>query len=123
MERIAWPGAAIIGLLAFADTSVLSRALAKRSGTRVDPDQEMLALGSANIAAGLMQGFPISSSNSRTPVAASAGAQTQLANLVGAGVIALLLLLAPGLVKDMPQAALGAVVMFDTVFCFDKIRV
>ena len=64
-----------------------------------------------NIAAGLMQGFPISSSNSRTPVAASAGAQTQLANLVGAGVIALLLLLAPGLVKDMPQAALGAVVI------------
>ena len=88
--RVLAPGAAIIALLAFADTSVLSRALAKRSGTRVDPDQEMLALGSANIAAGLMQGFPISSSNSRTPVAASAGAQTQLANLVGAGVIALL---------------------------------
>ena len=109
--RVLAPGAAIIALLAFADTSVLSRALAKRSGTRVDPDQEMLALGSANIAAGLMQGFPISSSTSRTPVAASAGAQTQLANLVGAGVIALLLLLAPGLVKDMPQAALGAVVI------------
>ncbi|MDO5691387.1 MAG: SulP family inorganic anion transporter [Pseudomonadota bacterium] len=109
--RVLAPGAAIIALLAFADTSVLSRALAQRSGTRVNPDQEMLALGSANLAAGLMQGFPISSSNSRTPVAASAGAQTQLANLVGAGVIALLLVLAPGLVKDMPQAALGAVVI------------
>ena len=109
--RVLAPGAAIIALLAFADTSVLSRALAKRSGTRVNPDQEMLALGSANLATGLMQGFPVSSSNSRTPVAASAGAQTQLANLVGAGVIALLLVLAPGLVKDMPQAALGAVVI------------
>jgi high affinity sulfate transporter 1 len=109
--RVLAPGAAIIALLAFADTSVLSRALAKRSGTRVNPDQEMLALGSANIAAGLTQGFPISSSNSRTPVAASAGAQTQLANLVGAAVIALLLVLAPGLLKDMPQAALGAVVI------------
>ena len=109
--RVLAPGAAIIALLAFADTSVLSRALAQRSGTRVNPDQEMLALGSANLATGLMQGFPISSSNSRTPVAASAGAQTQLANLVGAAVIALLLVLAPGLVKDMPQAALGAVVI------------
>lgn len=61
--RVLAPGAAIIALLAFADTSVLSRALAQRSGTRVNPDQEMLALGSANLATGLMQGFPISSSN------------------------------------------------------------
>lgn len=109
--RVLAPGAAIIALLIFADNSVLSRLLAKRSGTRVSPDQEMLALGSANLATGLMQGFPISSSNSRTPVAASAGAQTQLANLVGAAVIALLLVLAPGLIQDMPQAALGAVVI------------
>ncbi len=109
--RVLAPGAALIALLAFADTSVLSRTLAKRSGTRVDADQEMLALGSANLATGLMQGFPISSSNSRTPVAASAGAQTQLSNLVGAAAIALLLMLAPGLVRDMPQAALGAVVI------------
>ena len=109
--RVLAPGAAIIALLIFADNSVLSRLLAKRSGTRVSPDQEMLALGSANLVTGLMQGFPISSSNSRTPVAASAGAQTQLANLVGAAVIALLLVLAPGLIQDMPQAALGAVVI------------
>ena len=109
--RVLAPGAAIIALLVFADSSVLSRLLAKRAGTRVQPDQELLALGSANLAAGLMQGFPISSSNSRTPVAASAGAQTQLANLVGAAVIALLLLVAPSLVKDLPQAALGAVVI------------
>lgn len=109
--RVLAPGGAIIALLIFADNSVLSRALAKRSGAKVNPDQEMLALGSANLATGLMQGFPISSSNSRTPVAASAGAQTQVANLVGAAVIALLLVLAPGLVRDMPQAALGAVVI------------
>ncbi len=109
--RVLAPGATIIAVLAFAETSVLSRLLAKRSGQRVDPDQEMLALGAANLAAGLLQGFPISSSNSRTPVAASAGAQTQLAGVVGALVIALLLVLAPGLIKDMPQAALGAVVI------------
>ena len=105
------PGAAIIALLVFADTSLLSRALAKRSGTRVSPDQEMLALGGANLATALFQGFPVSSSRSRTPVAEAAGARTQLANLVGAGVIVLLLMLAPGLIKDMPQAALGAVVI------------
>lgn len=105
------PGAAIVALLTFADTSVLSRTLAKRSGQRVNPDQEMLALGSANLAAGLMQGFPINSSYSRTPVAVGAGAQTQLACLVGAAIIALLLVLAPGLLRDMPQAALGAVVI------------
>ncbi len=105
------PGAAIVALLTFADTSVLSRTLAKRSGQRVNPDQEMLALGGANLAAGLMQGFPINSSYSRTPVAVGAGAQTQLACLVGAAIIALLLVLAPGLLRDMPQAALGAVVI------------
>ena len=61
--RVLAPGAAIIALLVFADSSVLSRLLAKRAGTRVQPDQELLALGSANLAARLMQVFPISSSN------------------------------------------------------------
>ncbi len=105
------PGAAIIALLSFADTSVLSRALALRSRTRVDADQEMLALGGANLTAGLFQGFPISSSASRTPVAEAAGARTQLANVVGAVVIVLLLIIAPNLLVDMPQAVLGAVVI------------
>jgi hypothetical protein len=54
---------------AFADTSVLSRTYAARTGTRVDPNQEMVGLGAANLAAGFFQGFPISSSSSRTPVA------------------------------------------------------
>ncbi len=113
------PGAAIVALLTFADTSVLSRTLAKRSGLSVNPDQEMLALGAANLAAGLTQGFPINSSYSRTPVAVSAGAQTQLACLVGAAVIALLLVLAPGLVSELPQAALGAVVIMACISITD----
>ena len=70
------PGAVIISLLSFADTSVLSRALAQRGGYPVSQNQEMIALGVANIAAGLFQGFSISSSASRTPVAESAGART-----------------------------------------------
>src|SRR5262249_35929786 len=62
--------------VAFADTSVLSRTYAARMRTPVDPNQEMIGLGAANLATGLFQGFPISSSSSRTPVAEAAGAKT-----------------------------------------------
>lgn len=105
------PGAAIIALLSFADTSVLSRALAVRGRYRVNQNQEMLALGLANIAAGLFQGFSISSSASRTPVAESAGSRTQVTGLVGALAICLLLVFAPRLLMHLPGALLGAVVM------------
>ena len=66
-------GGCAVALIAFADTSVLSRTYAARTNTRVDPNQEMVGLGVANLAAGFFQGFPISSSASRTPVAAAAG--------------------------------------------------
>jgi MFS superfamily sulfate permease-like transporter len=105
------PGAAIISLLSFADTSVLSRSLAQRGGYQVNQNQEMVALGLANMATGLFQGFSVSSSASRTPVAESAGAKTQLTGVVGALTIAMLLLFAPGLLQDLPGAALGAVVI------------
>ena len=105
------PGALIISLLSFADTSVLSRALAQRGGYAVSQNQEMIALGAANIASGLFQGFSISSSASRTPVAEAAGARTQLTGLIGALAIALLLVLAPTLLQSLPSAVLGAVVI------------
>ena len=104
-------GGSAIALVSFADTSVLSRAYAARTGTQVDPNQEMIALGAANLATGLFHGFPISSSSSRTPVAEAAGARTQLANVVGAAAIALLLLLAPNLLEHLPSSALAAVVI------------
>ena len=69
-------GGFAIALVSFADTSVLSRSYAARTGTHVDPNQEMVGLGAANLAAGFFQGFPISSSSSRTPVAEAAGART-----------------------------------------------
>lgn len=105
------PGAVIISLLSFTDTSVLSRLLAQRGGYPVNQNQEMVALGVANMAAGLFQGFSVSASASRTPVAQSAGAKTQLTGLVGALAIAMLLLFAPGLLQNLPSAALGAVVI------------
>jgi high affinity sulfate transporter 1 len=104
-------GAIGIALLAFTDTSVLSRTFAIRGGYVVNPNQELIALGFANVAGGLFQGFPVSSSSSRTPVAEAAGAKTQLTGLVGASAIALMLVVAPGLLRDLPEAALGAVVI------------
>jgi high affinity sulfate transporter 1 len=100
-----------IALVSFADTSVLSRTFAIRGGYRVDPNQELVALGAANVAAGFFQGFSVSSSSSRTPVAESAGAKTQVTGLVGAVAIALLLLFFPNLVQDLPDSALAAVVI------------
>jgi len=100
-----------IALVAFADTSVLSRTYAARLGDDVDPNREMIALGAANLATGLFQGFPISSSSSRTPVAESAGSKTQLTGVVGAAAITLMLLFAPAALRNLPQATLGAIVI------------
>jgi high affinity sulfate transporter 1 len=104
-------GGAAVALVSFADTSVLSRAYAARTGSCVDPNQEMVGLGAANLAAGFFQGFPISSSASRTPVAEAAGARTQLTGVVGAVAVAALLLVAPDLLEDLPTSALAAVVI------------
>jgi high affinity sulfate transporter 1 len=104
-------GAIGIALVSFADTSVLSRAFAIRGGYRVDANQELVALGAANVASGLFQGFSVSSSSSRTPVAESAGAKTQVTGLVGAAAIALMLLFFPNLVQNLPDSALAAVVI------------
>ena len=109
-----------IALVAFADMSVLSRTFALRGGYEVDRNQELIALGAANVATGLFQGFSISSSASRTPVAESAGAKSQLTGLVGAVCIALLLIFAPLLLQNLPTAALGAVVI---TACFSLVEI
>ena len=104
-------GGLAVALVSFADTSVLSRTYAARRGAFNNPNQEMVALGAANLAAGLFQGIPISASASRTPVAEAAGARTQLASVVGALAVAALLVLAPRLLSHLPTAALAAVVI------------
>jgi high affinity sulfate transporter 1 len=104
-------GGCAIALISFADTSVLSRTYAARLDDNVDPSQEMVGLGAANLATGFFQGFPISSSSSRTPVAEAAGARTQLTSVVGAFAIAFLLMAAPNLLQYLPNAALAAVVI------------
>jgi high affinity sulfate transporter 1 len=112
-------GGCAIALVSFADTSVLSRAYAARLGTHVDPNQEMVGLGAANLATGFFQGFSISSSASRTPVAEAAGARTQLTSVVGALAIAILLLVAPNLLQHLPNAALAAVVIAAAIGLFE----
>jgi high affinity sulfate transporter 1 len=108
-------GGVAVALVSFADTSVLSRTYAARLRTPVDSNQEMVGLGAANLAAGFFQGFPISSSSSRTPVAEAAGARTQLTGVVGAVAIALLLVFAPSLLKDLPNTALAAIVIASAI--------
>ena len=112
-------GGGAVALVSFADTSVLSRAYAARLGTPVDPNQEMVGLGAANLAAGFFQGFPISSSASRTPVAEAAGARTQLTGVVGALAVASLLMFAPNLLRNLPSAALAAVVIASAIGLFE----
>jgi high affinity sulfate transporter 1 len=108
-------GGLAVALVSFADTSVLSRTYAARLRTPVDPNQEMVGLGVANIAAAFFQGFPISSSSSRTPVAEAAGARTQLTGVVGALAIAVLLVGAPALLRDLPNTALAAIVIASAI--------
>jgi MFS superfamily sulfate permease-like transporter len=112
-------GGIAVALVSFADTSVLSRTYAARLRAPVDPNQEMVGLGAANLAAGFFQGFPISSSSSRTPVAEAAGSRTQLTGVVGALAIGVLLLFAPALLRNLPNAALAAVVIAAAIGLFE----
>lgn len=103
--------AAGIALVAFADSAVLSRTLAARRGEHVSGSREMAAIGTANIASGLFGGFPLAASSSRTPVAEQAGSKSQLTGVVGAVLIVLFMLVAPGLTEFLPSATLAAVVI------------
>jgi MFS superfamily sulfate permease-like transporter len=104
-------GALAIAVVSLADTISTSSSFAQRSGQEVHGNQEMLGLGAANLAAGLFQGFPVSTSASRTAVAERAGAKTQLTGVVGAALITLMILFLPGLFRNLPQPALAAVVI------------
>lgn len=108
-----------IALVAFADTSVLSRTFAARNGYRVDPNRELVGVGVANLVGGFFQGFPVSSSSSRTPVAEAAGARTQVTGVVGALAIAALLVAAPTLTSNLPTTALAAIVIAAAISILD----
>ena len=104
-------GAVGITMVSLTDTIATSSSFAARRGEEVDPDHEMVGIGTANIAAGFFQGFAVSVSSSRTAVADQSGAKSQLTGLIGAGLVAVLLLFLNGLLSDLPQTALAAVVI------------
>jgi high affinity sulfate transporter 1 len=113
-------GAAMgIAFVAFADTSVLSRTMAIRRREDVDPSHELVALGLVNAGSGLFGGFPISASNSRTPVAESSGAQTQLTGVVAAAAITIIAVAVPSLFRNLPEATLAAIVLAAAVSLID----
>ena len=104
-------GALGIALVSLTDTISTASSFAARTGQEVDGQREMVGIGAANIAAGFFQGFPVSTSGSRTAVAEQAGAKSQVTGLVGAAAIVVILLVAPGLLRDLPQPTLAAVVI------------
>jgi high affinity sulfate transporter 1 len=114
-----------IAFISFTDTSVLARVYALKRGDHLVGDkssvsnQELVALGAVNVAAGLFQGFPVSGSQSRTPVAEEAGACTQLTGLVAAAGLLVVLLAAPSLFRHLPSAALAAVVLAAALRIFE----
>jgi len=100
-----------IVLVSLTDTIATSASFSARRGEEVSPDQEMIGVGTANIAAGLFQGFAVSSSASRTAVAELSRAKSQLTGLVGAATVVLLLVFLSSLLADLPQTALAAVII------------
>jgi high affinity sulfate transporter 1 len=103
--------AAGIALVSLADTIATASSFAARTGQEVRGNQEMFGIGAANLAAGFFQGFPVSTSGSRTAVAERSGARSQLTGVVGAALITLMIVALPGLFKNLPQPALAAVVI------------
>jgi len=104
-------GALGIALVSLADTISTASAFAARSGQEIHGNGEMIGIGAANLAAGFFQGFPVSTSGSRTAVAERSGAKTQLTGVTGAVLIILMIVLVPGLFRNLPQPALAAVVI------------
>src|SRR6476620_696310 len=104
-------GALGIALVSLTDTISTASAFAGRRGEDVDGNREMIGIGAANVAAGLFQGFPVSTSGSRTAVAEQNGARSQVTGLVGAGAVTLMLVFFPGLLRNLPQPTLAAIVI------------
>ena len=108
-----------VAIVAYSDNILTARTFAVRNGYQVDSGQEFLALGGANLASGVMQGFPVSSSGSRTAIGDSLGSRSQLYSLVAlASVVVTVLFLRPVLAA-FPAAALGAIVVYAAIRLVD----
>src|SRR5882724_8172382 len=124
LPRFAFPGVdwrdihnvlpAVIGiaLLTYTEGILLARAFAAKNGYEVNANQELVALGVADLAGGLFQGFSITGSQARTTINDSAGGKTQLVSLVAAGALTLFLLFLTPLIARLPGVALAAILIY-----------
>lgn len=113
------PGALALALLVFAEGVLLARALAAKRDEPVDADGELTALGAGNIAAGLVAGFPVGASTSRSVTADAAGGQTQLMQWIAAALLAAFVLFLAPLLDALPRVALSAILIAAGVRLFD----
>ena len=111
-------------LLAAAETVAIGRMFALKHGYRLEPNQEFLALAAANVGAGLGQGFPVSGGMSQSLVNESGGARSPLSGLIAALIIAIVVLFFSGLLRNLPQPVLAAVVLVAVagLFKIDELR-
>jgi len=113
------PPALGVALVGYTDNILTGRAFAARRHASIDPRRELLALGAANLGAGLMHGFPVSSSGSRTAIGDAVGGRTQLAGLVTVVATVLAVLTLRPVLAYFPTAALGAVVVYAALRLID----
>jgi SulP family sulfate permease len=109
------PAAVAVAFLAFSDGLLLAQAFAEKNKYEVNPNQELVALSSANILASVWQGFPVSASQSRTSIVDQAGGRSQVAQLVAAAGLVLFLIFLTGLIPLLPKVALGAVLIITAI--------
>jgi sulfate permease, SulP family len=118
LPQLLLPAAGVL-VVGYTDTVLTARSFAARRGDQVDTNQELLALGAANVGAGLLRGFPISSSGSRTALGVAAGSRTQLHSLVALGAVVAILLVGGPVLASFPTAALGALVVYAALRLID----
>lgn len=122
MPKISWDligtllsTAIIISLVGFMEAISIAKAIAAKTRQRIDPNQELVGQGLANIVSSLTQGFPVSGSFSRSAVNMNAGAKTGMSSVITAGFVLLTLLFLTPLLYHLPQAALAAVIIMAVI--------
>ena len=108
-----------VAIVAYSDNVLTARAFGARRGETIHGATELRALGAANVAAGLLRGFPVSSSGSRTAIGDAQGSRTQLHSLVALALVLVVLVAGGALLSRFPRAALGAVVIFAALRLID----
>ena len=109
--RLLLPGAAFIALIAYVESVAIAKVTANLRGEKIVPNQELIALGVANLTTAISGGMPVAGGFSRTMVNFSAGARTQIAMLIAAGILALAVIFFSPWFENIPKTALAAIIL------------